>query len=101
GEKLARAFEDANVPLRLAAEVSQSSIACALVHAGVGIAVLDGFALMAARDQGMEIRPFAPRIPIQARLLQARHRPLSNLARAFIDVLYSMVGPSRPIAPTA
>ncbi|OKO66925.1 hypothetical protein AC629_43310, partial [Bradyrhizobium sp. NAS80.1] len=33
GEKLARAFEDANVPLRLAAEVSQSSIACALVHA--------------------------------------------------------------------
>jgi DNA-binding transcriptional LysR family regulator len=78
---LQRAFEGAGVPLHIAVEASQSSIACALARAGAGIAVLDGFALMGAEAQGMATRPFRPAVMMQARLLQSRRRPLANLAR--------------------
>lgn len=57
---LQRAFEAARVPLHIAIEASQSSIACALARAGAGIAVLDGFALMGAEAAGVATRPFRP-----------------------------------------
>lgn len=87
GELIARAFEDANVPLRMAAEATQSSVACAMAAAGVGVAVLEGFSVMAARAQGLETRPFVPRVALHARVLLSRQRPLSKLASGFLDVL--------------
>jgi DNA-binding transcriptional LysR family regulator len=84
---LQRAFEEAGVPLDVAIEASQSSIACALAQAGVGIAVLDGFALMGVREQGMQTRSFRPAVPMQARLLQSRRRAPSQLAQSFIRSL--------------
>jgi DNA-binding transcriptional LysR family regulator len=84
---LQRAFEEAGVMLNVAVEASQSSIACALAQAGAGIAVLDGFALMSAREQGLEVRPFQPAVTMQARLLQSRRRALSNQANAYARVL--------------
>lgn len=87
GELIARAFEDANVPLRLAAEANQSSVASAMAAAGVGVAVLEGFSVMAAKAQGLVTRPFVPRRVLHARVLLSRHRPVSKLASAFLDVL--------------
>ncbi|MBI0538124.1 LysR family transcriptional regulator [Roseomonas sp. KE2513] len=84
---LQRAFEEAGVPLTVAVEASQSSIACAMAQVGVGIAVLDGFALMSAREQGMQTRPFHPAVTMQARLLQSRRRAPSNLARSYVRML--------------
>jgi len=86
---LQRAFEEAGVPLAVAIEASQSSIACSLAQAGTGIAVLDGFALMGAREQGMETRPFRPAVTMQARLLQSRRRAPSHLAQSYARVLAS------------
>lgn len=83
---LQRAFEQAGLPLQVAIEASQSSIACALAQGGAGIAVLDGFALMAAQGPGLQTRPFRPRVTMQARLLQARRRALSRQAEAFLAV---------------
>src|SRR5262245_17318650 len=48
GAQASRVFADANVPLRLAVEVSQSTVACALVRAGAGIALLDGLGFTGA-----------------------------------------------------
>jgi DNA-binding transcriptional LysR family regulator len=87
GDLVARSFEDANVQLRVAAETNQSSVACALAAAGVGVAVLEGFTVMAAGAQGMQTRPFVPATPLQARVLLSRQRPLSKLATSFLDVL--------------
>jgi DNA-binding transcriptional LysR family regulator len=84
---LQRAFEQAGVPLTVAIETSQSSIACAMAQAGAGIAVLDGFALMGAREQGMQTRPFRPVVTMQARLLQSRHLALSQVARSCARML--------------
>lgn len=89
GELIARIFEDANVPLRLAAEANQSSVASAMAAAGVGVAVLEGFSVMAAKAQGLETRPFLPKRLLHARVLLSRHRPVSKLASAFLDVLES------------
>jgi DNA-binding transcriptional LysR family regulator len=89
---LQRAFEAAGVPLHIAVEASQSSIACALAQAGAGIALLDGFALMGARAQGMETRPFRPAVTMQARLLQSRRRPPSILAQHYARLALELAG---------
>jgi DNA-binding transcriptional LysR family regulator len=68
---------------RIAIEVSQSSIACALVRAGAGVAVLDGFGLAEAAAQGLVIRKLAPRIPLEVTLVVPRGRVPSRLAAAF------------------
>ncbi|WP_159992534.1 LysR family transcriptional regulator [Roseomonas sp. 18066] len=81
---LQHAFEQAGLPLTVAIEVSQSSIACALAEEGAGIAVLDGFALMPANARGAQVRPFRPQVAVQARLLQSRRRPLSRQAEGFV-----------------
>lgn len=85
GGLLGVAFADADVPLRIALEVPQATVAGALVREGAGIAVLDGFGLASARRDGaaLVVRPFRPRMLSVARLLRPRHRPPSRLAEAF------------------
>ncbi len=83
-----RVFEEANVPLRLALETNQSSVAVAMVAAGVGVAVLEGFSVAAAAaEHGMQTRPLLPRAELQARALLSRERPLSPLAGGFLEVV--------------
>lgn len=84
---MARAFEDNNVPLRLAVETNQSSVASAMAAAGMGVAVLEGFSVMAAAAQGLETRPFLPASMLHARVLLSRQKSLSKLADGFLEVL--------------
>ena len=87
GNQTSRLFADANVPLRIAVEVSQSATALALVRAGAGIALLDGFAFGGVQGQDLVIRPLRPDVESVARVLQARDRPLSRLAQEFLKTL--------------
>lgn len=81
---LVRGAQDAaGLSGRTAIEVSQSSIACALVRAGAGVAVLDGFGLAEAAAQGLLIRKLTPRIPLEVTLVVPRGRVPSRLAAAF------------------
>ncbi|MCI0755632.1 LysR substrate-binding domain-containing protein [Teichococcus vastitatis] len=68
-------------------EVSQSSIACALVRTGAGVAVLDGFGLLEARTQGLSVRPLQPVLPLEVCLLRPRHHAQSIPAALFTDLL--------------
>jgi DNA-binding transcriptional LysR family regulator len=68
-------------------EVSQSSIACALVRAGAGLAVLDGFGLREARAQGLLVRPLLPVLPLEVGLLRPRQHAQSLSAGSFIALL--------------
>jgi DNA-binding transcriptional LysR family regulator len=90
GELVARAFEDENVPLRLAAETNQSSVASALAAAGVGVAVLEGFSVTAAAERGMQTRPFVAALALHARVLLSRQRALSKLGAGFLEMLKTM-----------
>ena len=95
GIQAMRVFADANVPLQIAVEVSQATIACALVRAGVGIALLDGMGITGARATDLVMRPFHPRIRIAARMVQPRHFPQSPMVREFIKVLRTILGESK------
>lgn len=75
---------------RIAIEVSQSSIACSLVRAGAGVAILDGFGLAEAEAQGLVARPLVPRIPLDVTLVVPGGRVPSRLAQAFRAVLERM-----------
>ncbi|WP_458097973.1 LysR family transcriptional regulator [Roseomonas sp. WA12] len=86
-EQLARAFAERNVPFHIAVEVSHTHAACALVRAGVGIALMDGFGLMGARADDLSSRPFRPTLLSTARLVTARLRPASRLAQDFVGAL--------------
>ena len=68
-------------------EVTQSSTACALVRAGAGLAVLDGFGLREARAQGLLVRPLQPVLPLEVCLLRPRHHAQSGSAAHFIAQL--------------
>jgi len=87
GVQVERAFAEANTPLRLAMEVTQSAVALALVRADAGVALMDGFALQGSRNRDLVLRPLKPAIESVARILQPRHRPASRLAQEFSDIL--------------
>ncbi len=91
GAVIRRMFQEAESPLRLAVETSQSTIACALVLAGVGVAVLDGLGLQAASALGLITRPLVPRQFLEISVVLARHRTPSRLAQAFLTILEETV----------
>lgn len=72
---------------RIAVEVSQSSIACSLVRAGAGIAILDGFGLAEAEAQGLVTQPLTPPMPLDVTLVVPAERQPSRLAAAFCALL--------------
>jgi DNA-binding transcriptional LysR family regulator len=86
-----RVFADADVPLKIAIEVSQSTVACALVRAGAGLALLDGLAMMGTPAPDLVMRPFYPATKIMGRLVRPRHRLPSRLAREFIGTLNEVI----------
>ncbi|MCW0232294.1 MAG: LysR substrate-binding domain-containing protein [Ferrovibrio sp.] len=101
GNQTSRLFADANVPLRIAVEVSQSATALALVRAGAGIALLDGFAFGGVQGQDLVIRPLRPDVESVARVLQARDRPLSRLAQEFLKTLQQVASEMNFTVPAA
>jgi DNA-binding transcriptional LysR family regulator len=83
GALIAGAFERARVRPQIAVEVTQSATAFALVKAGAGIAIMDGFALLDGLPPNLVARPIQPAVRVVARQLSARDRPQSLLANAF------------------
>lgn len=91
GVHAVRVFADADVPLKIAIEVSQSTIACALVRAGAGLALLDALGVMGTNAAGLILRPFHPSIKVMGRLVRPRHLLQSRLARDFIETLRDVI----------
>jgi DNA-binding transcriptional LysR family regulator len=77
------AFEQAGRRRVVAAEIMQPWTGCALIAAGAGVAIVDGYALLGRAFTDLPVRPSRPRVRIIVRLLQAQHRPLSPLAKSF------------------
>lgn len=91
GALLESVFDGAGLRRNLAIEVTQSWTACALVQAGAGIAIVDGFALLGGMFSDLVKKPLAPRVQITGRMLKPRHRPTSRLADAFISEFETVV----------
>lgn len=61
-----------------------TGIACALVAAGAGIAIVDPFAVAGAGDDRLATVPLEPALPIRTAIITSANRRLSSLALAFI-----------------
>ncbi|MEN5081987.1 LysR family transcriptional regulator [Bosea sp. TWI1241] len=83
------AFEQAGLPCRVCADVPNSQQACALVNAGVGIALVDEFTTSNMFWPDVVTRPLKERIGLRTSIVYSRDRPPSPLARHFIDLLRS------------
>ncbi|WP_179734622.1 LysR substrate-binding domain-containing protein [Bradyrhizobium sp. IAR9] len=87
GTLVEQAFREAGVPRRIALEVNQSSVACSLARAGAGIAVIDPFWIIEAREHGVVCLKFRPKTPVTAQVLVNKSTPLSRSARHFLVTL--------------
>ncbi len=91
GALIEDAFRAATIRRVIAVEVTQSWTACALVQQGAGIAVMDGFTILAGVPPGLTVRLFQPAARIAGRLLVPTDRPTSRHAASFVQVLATVV----------
>lgn len=72
---------------RIAVEITQSSTACAMVRAGVGLAILDPFALLGSNGHGLVKIRLTPATSITAQLLIPPNGRVSRSARIFMNTV--------------
>ena len=87
GALVEESFRAAGLRRRIAIEVNQSSVACALARQGAGVAVIDPFWGLGSPDPGITRIPFRPAVEIRAQILEPPGRPLSRLSRLFLEEL--------------
>lgn len=91
------AFEQAGLPCRMCADVPWSQLACALVNAGVGIAIVDEFTVMQNTMPDVVIVPLVERIPLNISAVYASNREPSSIALAFIKELRGVLAEAFPV----
>ncbi len=89
GQLVRRCFEGVDHIPRPRAEVQQAHVACALVAAGVGVALVDEQTVRSHQWRGITTRPVVPSIPTPVHVFHALHQPLSRPAQEFISILKS------------
>jgi DNA-binding transcriptional LysR family regulator len=87
GSLVEQSFREAGTARQIALEVNQSSVACALVRAGVGVAVIDPFMLMDGRDHGVVRLRMRPAALVSAQALVPRDATLSRPALLFLGAI--------------
>jgi DNA-binding transcriptional LysR family regulator len=80
-------FEQAGVPRRIALEVNQSSVACSLARAGVGVAIVDPFWVFKHSIRGLVRLRVRPRVVVTAHALIPHNKSLSRPARMFLATI--------------
>lgn len=87
GQLLLAAFEQAGVPWRPLIEIERAELACAMVSAGAGIAIVDEFSIRGPGWRNVVIRPLLEEIPITLSIVRSRFDPPSQHVRTFIKLL--------------
>lgn len=74
---------------RLAVEVRLTHIACAMVQAGAGIAIVDEIAVAGRVWPDVVVRPVLPRTTMPLHMLHSNVEPVSQVARDFMRIVQS------------
>jgi len=67
--------------------VNHFSVATDLAQHGLGVALVDEFAVTGGHFDDLAIVPFEPEIPIHMGIIYPRYNPLSSVAQQFIETL--------------
>lgn len=87
GDTIARAFRSAGVERPVAVEVGHSFLACSLVRAGAGVALVDSLAERSGLFGDLAFVPLRPALGITAVMMRAGDQNLSLAAAAFAETL--------------
>lgn len=86
---------DARVELTYPVEAGWISTAWSLVDRGIGVALVDDFSRLDALYPEVVRRPFLPGINLTAEALTTRNKPMSRLAKAFLQTVSKAIAESR------
>ncbi len=87
GRMVSALFEAAGETMSAVVEAGSPQNACALVHAGAGIALVDEFSARSWPSSQFVMRPLVHAPVLKAMLVRLRMEPMSQPAQAFVDVL--------------
>ncbi|WP_349743396.1 LysR family transcriptional regulator [Roseateles cavernae] len=82
-------FAAAGVRRRLAIETHSAAAVCAMVQAGLGLAIVNPLTALACAGPGLQLRRFAVSVPFRVSALLPQHRPAQPLVQALLDCLRS------------
>jgi DNA-binding transcriptional LysR family regulator len=99
GVNVERALSQGKSAVRVNTIVRFTSVACALVQAGAGVAIVDEFVIRGETWPHLTSRPLVPLTPVRVHLLTQRFKPLSRLAQTFVDIMHELT--TNPIDATA
>ena len=75
------------VPRNMVLETHSAVSVCAMVQAGIGLAVVNPFTAQAFAGTGLELRRFSVSIPFHVNIVRPEHRPSSPMTDQFVDTL--------------
>lgn len=87
GQLMLAAFDQAGLTWRPLIEIERAELACAMVSAGAGIAIVDEFSVRGSGWPNIVIRPLAEIIPLTLTIVRSRFDPPSQQVRQFIQHL--------------
>jgi DNA-binding transcriptional LysR family regulator len=80
-------FEEAGISRIITLETPYTSITCALVAQGLGIAIVNPIAAQDYQHMGVVTRPFRPSIRHVATLIYPKGRSKDRLVSSFVEIL--------------
>ncbi|CAG2128256.1 LysR family transcriptional regulator [Cupriavidus plantarum] len=101
GQRIDKLYREVGESPRVAIEAGLPHTACALVHAGAGIALVDEFLLRGWPGARFHVLPLENAAPIVADLVHLRTESVSPVAEAFIRVLRNVLAQHDVAAPPA
>ncbi len=87
------AFHQRGVPWRIRIHTHLFKNILGFVKEGMGVAILDPFALNFDLEGGFVARKFAPRLLMDMAVITSRARPISALGQEFLDLLLAEIRP--------
>lgn len=82
-------FAAAGVRRRLAIETHSAAAVCAMVQAGLGLAIVNPLTALACAGPGLQLRRFAVSVPFRVSALLPEYRPAQPLVQDLLDCLRS------------
>lgn len=90
GQLVRRLFSDEGLVPQVKIEVQQAHVACALVQAGTGIALIDELTVAGPVWPQIVVKPIVPTIAAPVSVLHPVLAPLSRVAHEFIETLRTL-----------
>jgi DNA-binding transcriptional LysR family regulator len=101
GQLVEECFRAAGLPRRIAIEVNQSSLACAMVRARAGVAIVDPFWLLGHQGHDLVHIPLHPQTLVTAHVLSPKSTLLSRPAKLLVQTLAQESQAAMPRASAA